>query len=279
MLYPDKPDVIYSALLGGLMVLVTTMLTNRQARKRQERDLLHQSEQKDKERIHSLKRDIYIPLVEAHSIATTFLAKMPIAPAEQLKSQEPLQALGHIVSKLALIAPPEVLEPVHICAREVIKCATRLGAERWQIDDVSGELSLIESDIQWHIEYQKNQSAEMKKMEDEGHTDVGKMEKLKGLESWSQTKLKEGIDQKLVLIEKKAMLELALLQKSAVWLRELGGLSTNAIIAIRSELGLPIDPAWMLSFQEANTDAGYAIVEEFRSQTEKRVSAREESVV
>ena len=109
---PERPDVIYGAAIGGAIALLTAFLTNRNARKRQAQDLNHSSTEKDKERHYTLKRETYLPLLEASSGAIAFVMQIPTVPVEQLRAQEPMLQLARLIARLGVIAPAAVQEPV-----------------------------------------------------------------------------------------------------------------------------------------------------------------------
>jgi hypothetical protein len=105
---PEKVDVLYGAIVGGLVAFLSSLLTvsftSWHALKRQRIDLAHQAEQKEKERQHALKREIYVPVVEAASAAVAFLAQIPTVPFEALHADNPVVQLARQVARLSLVA-------------------------------------------------------------------------------------------------------------------------------------------------------------------------------
>ena len=270
---PDKPDAIYGALVGGLIALIVATLTNRHARKRQVLDLAHQAEQKERERIHSLKRDTYLPLLEASSSAIGFVAQIPTASIEAVRTQEPLVALGRQVARLALIAPPSVMEPVNIGFRYLFRVATELLGERLSIEGVAGDLATTSSRVQWHLDHQKDQNERFERLMDSESTNQPLFDHIQSLLSVSHEKIQELLSRQNTLIAEKARMELDLGRKAAASLRPMTEHTTKSLVAIRAELGLPIDAAWLAAFQSAQADEAFAILTKLQDTVTSHVNA------
>src|ERR1019366_2093839 len=114
-------------------------LTNRHSLERQKIELAHQAQEKEKERHYALKREIYLPLLEAVSAAVNFVVQVPTMPIEKLNSDNPVGELGKAISKLNLVAPPEVMEPVTRGQTYLIKIYMVLTNERLAIQKLVGD--------------------------------------------------------------------------------------------------------------------------------------------
>ena len=88
---PEKFDPIYAAVVGALIAMVsgffTALIVGWQARKRQKTDLKHSAEQKELERVHSLKREVYLPFSDALAAAVGFVPTIPTCPIDSARGR------------------------------------------------------------------------------------------------------------------------------------------------------------------------------------------------
>jgi len=105
---PDKFGAIYGALVAGGAAVIVAYLSNRHAFKRLNLELQHQTEQKERERQFALRRDIYVPLLEAASSAMSYYGQIGTVPSELFRQPEPLNALARQIAKLNVIASKRI---------------------------------------------------------------------------------------------------------------------------------------------------------------------------
>lgn len=153
---PEKLDALYGAIAGGLIAFLSSFFTNRHALKRQRVELAHQAEQKEKERQHALKREIYVPVVEAGNVAVSFLAQIATLLFEALQGNNPIVELNRHVAKLSLVAPFEVMDAVHAGLAQVAKAYMLLTGERLVIHRFACELASIDAALERWSSLQKS---------------------------------------------------------------------------------------------------------------------------
>jgi hypothetical protein len=165
-LNPTVP--VLSAIAGAGIALVGTVLSNRRARERQLLDLQHQAEQKEKERQHALKRDVYIPLAEATASAMSFIGQIASAPSEAVQKMEAVNALTRQVARATFVAPRAVMEPLQLGLRCLATNFMDLLKERMRIDLVSAQIANIDITIQSHSARQSTLQDRLDKQLDSG---------------------------------------------------------------------------------------------------------------
>src|SRR6185503_10057808 len=69
------PDTVWAAVTASLITLGGVWLTNRNSRAQQILFLTHDANVRDKERMMSLRRDIYLPVAEAIANSISLLTK------------------------------------------------------------------------------------------------------------------------------------------------------------------------------------------------------------
>ncbi len=267
---PEHTDAMFGAAVGGGIALLTAILTNRNARKRQKIELQHQAVEREKERQHALKRETYIPIAEAATDAVAFVAQLPTIAADQLRTMAPLNELGRLASRSGLISPPAVQEALSKFHRQLQKIAMELVLERLAIEDVAGEIESAGLGIQIRLNRQREVQLRVEKHTDEG---TGNMALVKGLIDESRHANEEATKLAMhqqALTAKKTQLEIALQKKAVEALLPVSELGQAVITAIRSDLGLPPNMEWLQKFsREAVADVS-ASLRSFHERFEKR---------
>lgn len=101
------PDVVWSALLASALTLAGVMLSNRSNTKRLMRQLSHDSNEKEKERINSLRRDVYLKAIEELARVNSYLGKLPQLNPLETNLGDGLSDFFAIAAKLQLVCKPE----------------------------------------------------------------------------------------------------------------------------------------------------------------------------
>ena len=105
-LRPDKPDVIYLALVAATSAILSAWLVNRHARKLQKASLAHDVQQKEAERLNALRREVYLPLADSMVLARDSLVKVVDLQAASADYSDPITKFNQLLSKATLIASP-----------------------------------------------------------------------------------------------------------------------------------------------------------------------------
>jgi hypothetical protein len=270
---PERPDAIYGAAIGGAIALLTAFLTNRNARKRQAQDLNHSSTEKDKERHYTLKRETYLPLLEASSSAIAFVMQIPTVPIEQLRAQEPMLQLARLIARLGVIAPAAVQEPVQKSHKLLTELCFKLINERWVIESVAAELASIDFDVQLRLNRQKELQLRQEKHIDAKTGNDQLILHLFEQHRIATREIDELLSRRGPLIRKKLELELELARRAAADILGIAAENCEVLIAIRQELGMSSDEEWIRRFTRASADDYRAATQKFQDDLKKRFVA------
>ena len=269
---PERFDPIYAAFAGAIITMIgswiTAWLVGAQATKRQKNDLLHSSSEKQKERDHAaaqkelerlgtLRRECYLPFMDAMAAAVGFVPSIPTCPIEVLRTLTPLVDLGRHISRITLIAPPSIIEPMMTGFLFLQTVATTLINQRWAIEHVTSDLELNRNSVQMMLDRQKNLGERMDAMIDTGEPKP-QFQHLYQQHTETGDQIQSLIGEQGPLIEWKAELELK-------------EHSITAIVAIRSEIGLPIDEAWYRRFSEDTSQKALQLVTSFQNELRGKI--------
>lgn len=267
---PERLDTLYGAIAGGLIAFLSAFLTNRHALKRQKLDLAHQAEQKEKERLHAMKRDIYLPYLGALGSAVSFVARIATVPFENLTVETPLDELGKQVAKISLVAPPEVVEPVDRGHAGLRKISAVLISERQVIQELDGNLKILDASLENLSTEVKANLATFQRREEHKMIDKALAQQFAEYHAHlGQQRLKLQ-EERLALMKQRADLELRLNRLAVKEIRPLRAHGEAALLAMRRDLGMQTDEkrwAQLLSLNVIETDAA---LDRFYDDVERR---------
>jgi hypothetical protein len=268
---PEKFDAIYGAAIGGAIAIVTAMLSSRQARKRLEQELRHASEEKANERRHGLRRETYIPFVDAYSRAIGFVMQMGTVPFEEIRKSEATMQLGVVIARLSLVAPRSVQEPMYKAHRLLTQLTFVLFAERGAIERVAGEVNAIDFDVQLRLNRQKELQLRQEKHIDEKTAEPGLMSFLFEQHKQATAEIDALLAKRAPLVRKKTELEIQLLKNATAALPDIGKMNVETMLAVRNDLGMAVDADWYRTFAAEAADGYMADVKKFQADLEKMV--------
>lgn len=267
---PEKMDAIYGACVGGLIAFVTAFFANRHALKRQKLELTFQMDEKRKERQHSLKREVYLPLVVAANEAVAFVTQLPTVPFERIRNDNPMNELARQIARLNLIAPPEVMKPVSEGHTLLMKCYMALTAERFAIHKIDLEVGGIDSAIE---NWRTQQRAAIQRLERHFDQSTGEP----AVRKFLIEEVGKAEQQMLALCEKKGHLvktrfemELHLMRKALQEVKPMRAHASKALLAIRSDVGMPVDTGQWQAIAEGSALEVDAALERYMAEVEKK---------
>ena len=259
-LLPDKPDAIYSAAIAGSIAIIVGFFANRHALKRLRLELQHQANQRELERQFSLKRDIYIPLLEAATNATSYYGQIATVPTELIRQPEPLNSLARHIAKLNGVASKEVIESVHLAQKALLIGIVKLFEERQKIDALMIQVSSVESQIKMFESKGESFTQRFEKHIDAGTGDSELRNLLVRFINENQQAVEKLYEQKNHLSLQKVAAELRVTRQAMQDLQRISPLMRTALVAIRKDLGMQIDEAWLAgAFQESSKEISNAM--------------------
>jgi len=265
---PDKLDAIYGALVGGGLAVIVSVLSNRHSLKRLRLELSHQAQQKEIERKLELKRDIYIPLMDAASNALSYYGRIGTVPSELIRNPEPLNLLNRQISKMSVVASKEVMEAVNTAQADLTVGAIKLFKERMAIEQIIGQLSNIESQINFFESQGESLNKRFEKHVDAG-TGTGLVDVLIRLMNEQQQAVQKLYAQKTDLLLQKSAIELNISRQSIKDIATMSVQHRAVLVAIRQDLDLPIDEPWLTQMADRNTKNVVGAIDNFHKDVEK----------
>lgn len=162
------PDVVWSGLLASVITLAGVMLSNWSNTKRLIRQLSHDADEKKKDRIHAMRRDVYLKAAEELTKASNYLGRMTQLDPSTTNIADGMSDFFAISAKLQLVAQPET-------SRLAAELTTRYGEISMNLLGKAIPVHNLNAEIRLSGEfYDKNQSevsriiAEMTRLNESG---------------------------------------------------------------------------------------------------------------
>ena len=101
------PDVVLSGLLASLLTLAGVMLSNRSNTNRLVKQLTHDSDEKARDRINALRREVYLNAAEEMAKVNGYFGKIPQLDPTKVNIGDGLAEFFAASAKLQLVAQPD----------------------------------------------------------------------------------------------------------------------------------------------------------------------------
>ena len=237
------PDVVWSGLLASALTLAGVMLSNRSNTKRLVKQLTHDSEEKGKDRINSLRRDVYLKSAEEMAKVGSYLGKIPQMDPVKQNLGDGLSEFFAAAAKLQLVSQPNTTQLAGELVTRYGEILIGLLIKASPIHDLNTDIR-IAGDF-----YERNQAevtrvlAEMTQLNESGQANAARFAALERSYESAQEAANHFAQERSDAYEKHsiAMREytIALLNE----IRSVGSLQVRLTAAIRSELNLETDIA------------------------------------
>lgn len=101
------PNVVWAALLASGLTLLGVMLSNWSNTKRLIKQLSHDSNEKERDRINALRKDVYLRAAEEAAKVNSYLGKIPQLDPSKENIADGLSEFFGVAAKLQLVSQPE----------------------------------------------------------------------------------------------------------------------------------------------------------------------------
>ena len=255
----------FVALLAAVASFSASWLTIRNARRALQLQLKHDAEGRDRERIMTLKRDVYIPIVQAITHAQTMLGQL-INPdmdnnalatqiAEDLSTMAKIHAVGSEQTISAMMKYLKVLGPAHI---QFMLARADLISRKQTIE----RESVLMEDAEAAMKRFKELAGELHIT---GNADA-QAARLKELVDSEVRSHKEHKERRAQLIQQQARVQLALFDQVVAVLGRLADLLPDVVLAARRDLDIPLDSA---EYRQLFVEQQQAVMQAVRDVQEK----------
>lgn len=243
-------DVIWSGIIASGLTLSGVLISNRSNAARLRMQLDHDSVEKSKERIVSVRREIYLRATDESHKILRFFTNLPSVDFTEANPSEALHGFQSTLSKLKLIAEPKTISLVTSLDAEVSKVFLKLLGVVQPIHDTRTYIWGFDENIDFFRSKAKEAIAEIKALNESSASPLGRIEELKkSYEDYVSTAAKHKQGREVKQQEFDRLTE-AYSKSIYSELTPLGRLMGQIEIEMRSELGLTTDVAAYIAQME-----------------------------
>jgi hypothetical protein len=235
---------IGAVVFAPIISFAGVVLSNRNARKNLKIQLGHDAEERDRERTMSLRREVYLNAAEAMVHANGLLGRMTdIENDQRVLGQEFATDLGKI-AKIHIVGTKETVEAVMNYVNTLAPCFIELTSKRTPLLITKASIAHEQTFIDAALAERKRFTAMLQQLNLDGVTDKTKRDPI-----FAQSKIaSENHESHIAAMNKLWRQQLEGIEGIVSHLQTVADKVTRllppAILAVRSEMELPLDPAW-----------------------------------
>jgi hypothetical protein len=248
------PGVVWGAVLAALIAFGATTLTNRNSRKQLRMQLIHDAQQRDRERALALKRDVYLPAAEALVGGQQVLGELVNLEVELGEVQQVINKAFAAASKVHVVGNEHTV-------RALLAFLGALVPAYFEVLQLRLPIALRANQAKLHRSIADKAAADlvrttelMKQFNLSGQTDRAAWDRLVRQSDSERKIMQEYAAKAAELLGANTAASHAMGTRAAELAVEVGRYFPDAVIAARNELSLPIDEATyrqLLAQQEA----------------------------
>jgi heme exporter protein D len=261
------PDVVWAAVIASVLTITGVIVTNIWNKKCLMLQLKHISNENDKEREMNLRRDIYLPAVEATTSAISFLARLPDVNISEYNTLS--EKLGMAMAKIEIIANMGTITAVAAVNEKFTVGLLDLTSKRVPLMEIEGNIQLFDKIIQKNTVERDKTLEQMKEFNAQHITDEGIWKIVKDHFDDTQAEVSKYLEKLDKERERHYKLKLEFLLECIRTGINIQKMLPSAVIAIRKELGLLIDEAEYQKLCQKSLDTLESKFETFLSSLQK----------
>lgn len=257
------PDTIWAAVIASLLTIGGVVLTNLNSRKQQKEALVHDSNQRGREREMSLRRDVYLSTIEAISSFHDLLNRLPDLNFTEREFTSAIQGNSGVINKVHVTASNETVQSVLAIQQALALALLQIMPERAILIYRKNEIEEFSQLITRSTQEEERIIEVMRQQNIEGNTDERLWKVLNDnieFERAQRNNHQQRI-QELQAIQNPAHLQFA--EYCFAEALKVAELLPAAILAIRKELDLPLDEKQYLDMCKENVQKAREVFSEF----------------
>jgi hypothetical protein len=248
------PNVIWSALVASAVTLFGVMLSNRGNAKRQREQLAHDAHEREKERLNSLRKEVYLRATEEGAKVHAHFARLPhIDPAKEDVS-DGLKEFFAAAARVQLVAQLPTARLFAQLTQTSAEILMRLLVKARPIHELNEQVRLADQFYTHHHEEVTRTLAAMTQLNESGKPDPDRFAALqRSCESAKALATQWAVDRERANGERASAL---VAYNAGLFsdLRTLGALHIRIAAAMRTDIGLKTEPDDYLEDLEKGLD-------------------------
>jgi hypothetical protein len=269
------PDVVWAAMLASLLTLIGVILSNRNSRAQTFAQLEHDSAQRDREREMALRQDVYLRAAEAVSKGQNILGRLSNLNLSNEELGGEFSQVSAALAKIQVVGTNETFQAVSAYSRELASAYLELLLKRDQLLKRKNSIEALCRLLDRSRVEQDRCSNLMKQLNIDGNRDQRVWAFVKGNFEFEQQQQEKYSQQQQELWTMQSAEHLKFAELLLGKYVEVSKLIPAAVIAVREELDLRVDPETYLASYREDIEKGTAVVQSFLTEVAARKDTQE----
>lgn len=236
------PDVVWAALIAAAIAFLATTLSNRNSRNQLQMQLTHGARERDRDRAMALRRDVYLPAIEAVSRAHGALGRLVDLGLDFSAINDQLVIDLATIAKVHLVAGEATVRGLLTFQKALVPAFFELAARRSSLavrqGAIATEHSLMDRAVAEHQKFvQMMQQINLSPVRDQAA-----MDRVQAQADFQMNDIKAHAAAQAALYEEQKQDQLSVAARLSELALEVARFMPDTLISARQELDLPIDP-------------------------------------
>jgi len=265
------PDVVWAALIAAGIAWFTTFLSNQNSREQLRMQLKDGADQRERERAMALRRDVYLPTIEAVVRAHGALGRTLDLSADASEMGQQMVSDLSTIAKVHLVANEATVRGVLEYLTALMPAYLEFSGERMTLTIRKNAIATQQSLMDRSMAAQHSLVELMREQNLSGNQDRSAMDRI-GRQFEIEKNSYAGFAAKhkeLNLVQASELLRIA--EKLKDVSVAIAGLMPTPLLAARQELDLPIDASEFRRLYGAQQEAGRKAMQEFIDRTRRQL--------
>lgn len=267
----EVPSNFWGIILGAFFTILGIHLTNRANHSRQQQQLEHDRNLKNREREMSLRKDIYLDATEAISAGLISIGRFADLEVSHDKLTNEYLSKSSSISKVHLVAKEETVKTLLHFSGELAATFLGLSAKRLPLLQKWNEIATLRSFVDILTKEQARTLELMKQHNLECSTNQQKFKALEANFDFESRRIEENSEKLNVLTATLYSEQLPFMEECAEQTMRLWRLSVPVVASARMELELPINESEYGKLVEEAIDKQRETIKEFGKQVRSHV--------
>lgn len=237
------PDTVWAALIAAGVAFVTTTLSNRHSRKELRMQLDHNASERDRDRAMALRRDVYLPAIEAVTRTQAALGQVVDLNADVSALSKQMVADFSTIAKVHLIAGEATVRGLLAFQKALMPAYFELLTRRASLDLRRGAIATEQSLFDRALAEHQKLTQMMQQINLANSPDApAAMERVKAQADIQMKEMKAHAGKEAALHAEQMADHLSVMQRLTELSSGVAELMPETLLSARAELDLPIDP-------------------------------------
>jgi hypothetical protein len=237
------PDVVWAALIAAGIAFLSNFLSNRNSRKQLQMQLDATAQREKIEREMALRRDVYLPAIEAITRAQAMLGRLTDINVDQVELGAQLTTDLATISKVHLIASDATIRALMVYTKTLMPAFMELIALRTALLIRKHSIGLAQTYMDASMAEHRRLIQLMKELNIAGNSDRDAMDRLKRQAQHELEFFNTQAKKQAEMAEQQNVDVFALIRRLSELMGPISATIPDALVSARRELDLPLDEA------------------------------------